>query len=127
MWAIEESIEELSGHCVIVHLFKEVLYVVGVIVELVGADLLYVSLIVALFIEQNSTEVFGEHERSIVARGQHHSVEELLGCQDVTFLQFGSRATNVGSHATYLYSCLRQLYLVLFCQVYHSIRCHHFA
>lgn len=57
--AVEEAVHELEHDGVVVHLFKEVLDVVWVVVELVGADTLHVLLVVAALFKNEPAEVLG--------------------------------------------------------------------
>jgi len=66
VWAVEEGVHEFEGGCVVVHLFKEVLDVVGVVVELIGANALHILLVIPLLVEEEATKILGEDKRGIV-------------------------------------------------------------
>lgn len=95
MWAVKEGVHKFQRHGVVVHLFQKVLDEVWVVVELVGADTLHVLLVVALFFEEQPSEVLCQDEGCIVARGEHAAVEQLLSRKDVSLFKFGGRASYV--------------------------------
>ena len=67
MWAVEEAVHEFERGRVVVHLFEEVLDVVGVVVELVGANALHILLVIPLLVKKEATKILGEDKRGIVA------------------------------------------------------------
>ena len=57
MRAIEEGVMELERQCVPIHLLEEVFDIVGMVVELVRANPLYIFLVVPLLLEEEFAEI----------------------------------------------------------------------
>lgn len=66
VWAVKERVQKLERGRIIVHLFQEILNVVGMEVELIGADSRLIALIVTLLVVVKAAEILGEDEGSVV-------------------------------------------------------------
>ena len=95
---VKVAIKKLEVNCIIVHLLQEVLDIIRMIVELVGADALLVFLVVATLLVDEATEVLGKHEGRIIPRWQHSGVQELFGSQNVALLKLSCGTAYVGTH-----------------------------
>ena len=74
MWAVKIRAAEAVTRAILVHLLEEVLRVVWVIIELVGANLGYIGGAI-LFSEEFESKVLSEGKCRIVSRREHQSVQ----------------------------------------------------
>jgi len=127
VWTVEVSVLHLQRLSVFVHLFEEILNEVRVVVELETTYLVDVLVSVPPLGEDKFAEVLSQRESCVVARGQHHAVEELLGSKDVALFELCGCASDVRCDAADLDLHLAQFEFVLPRQINHRESSHHLS